>query len=93
MRPVPWPRVYRVEHRPDGEHTVVLAVIENVFAHHDTLTQFVSRLLNENGDEPLFGELVLVDNSTDQVLARRDLGRAFSDGKRGRQRPRRDERF
>ena len=83
------PRKYRVEHRVAGMDAVVLAVIENVFPHHDTLTQFVSRFLNEQGDEPLSGELVLVEETTDRVLARRDLGRACSDGKRGRQRSRR----
>lgn len=80
------PRRYRVEHRAKGMDTVVLAVIDNVFPHHDTLTQFVSRFLNEQGNEPLCGELVLIEDATDKVLARRDLGRACSDGKRGRQR-------
>ena len=84
------PRVYRVEHRVKGLEPVVLAVIENVFPHHDTLTQFVSRLLNEQADKPLTGELVLVEDATDKVLARRDLGRACSDGKRGRHRARRN---
>lgn len=85
------PRVYRVEHRTDDNRTVVLAVIENVFPHHDTLTQYVSRLLNEQGDEPLSGELVLVEDATDKVLARRDLGRACSGGKRGRKQKRREQ--
>jgi hypothetical protein len=88
ISPAGAPRVYRVEHRIEGASGVVLAIIENVFAHHDTLTQYVSRLLNEQGDEPLSGELVLVDNATDQVLARRDLSRACADAKRGRQRHR-----
>ena len=79
------PRSYRVEHRTEGAATVVLAKITNVFPHHDTLTQYVSRLLNERGAEPLHGELVLVDDETGAILARRDLGRACSDTKRGRQ--------
>lgn len=84
------PRVYRVEHRVEGKEAVVLAVIMNVFPHHDTLTQYVSRLLNEQGGEPLIGELVLVEDATNKVLARRDLERACSDGKRGRKRTRSD---
>jgi len=80
------PRSYRVEHRTEGAETVVLARITNVFPHHDTLTQYVSRLLNERGAEPLHGELVLVDDETSAILARRDLGRACSDTRRGRPR-------
>jgi hypothetical protein len=77
-------RVFRVEHRGIGAETVVLATIRNVFAHHDTLTQYVSRLLNESGSAPLAGELVLVDDATEVVLARRDLGRAAHEARRGR---------
>ena len=78
-------RVFRVEHRGIGSETVVLAKIRNVFAHHDTLTQYVSRLLNECGSTPLAGELVLVDDATEAVLARRDLRRAGQDARRSRQ--------
>ena len=82
-------RTFRVEHRPAGSQPVVIATIRNVFPHHDTLTQYVSRLLNERGEETLRGELVLIDDATGAVLARRDLYRACSDSKRGRQRNRR----
>jgi hypothetical protein len=78
-------RVFRVEHRGIGTETIVLARIRNVFAHHDTLTQFVSRLLNECGTGSLAGELVLVDDATEAVLARRDLRRAGYDARRNRQ--------
>jgi hypothetical protein len=78
-------RVFRVEHRGIGTETVVLAKIRNVFAHHDTLTQYVSRLLNECGTVPPAGELVLVDDDTEAVLARRDLRRAAQETRRSRQ--------
>jgi hypothetical protein len=78
-------RVFRVEHRGIGTETVVLARIRNVFAHHDTLTQYVSRLLNECGSAALAGELVLVDDATETVLARRDLLRAEQDARRHHQ--------
>lgn len=80
-------RVFRVEHRCAGIDTVVLARIRNVFAHHDTLTQYVSRLLNECGSAQLAGELVLVDDATEAVLARRDLRRAGQEARRGRHKP------
>jgi hypothetical protein len=82
-------RSFRVEHRTEGGETVILARVKNVFPHHDTLTQYVSRLLNEGGAERLYGELVLVDDESNAVLARRDLGRASSETRRGRQKPRR----
>jgi hypothetical protein len=81
------PRMFRVEHRVAGQETVVLARIANVFPHHDTLTQYVSRLLNERGDDPLFGDLVLIEEETGAVLARRDLYRACLDARRGRSKP------
>jgi hypothetical protein len=91
-----WPpeeaqRSYRVELRAEGAETVVLARVRNVFPHHDTLTQYVSRLLQERGSEPLQGELVLVDDDTNSVLARRDLGRACADTKRSRRRSKRSD--
>lgn len=84
-------RYFRVEHRVHGLEPVVLARIKNVFPHHDTLTQYVSRLLNEQGSELLTGELVLVDESTEAVLARRDLRRACRDTKRLRKPPKRPD--
>lgn len=84
-------RSFRVEHRVEGSETVILARVKNVFPHHDTLTQYVSRLLNECGAEQLYGELVLVDDESNAVLARRDLGRASTDARRGRQKPRRSD--
>ena len=84
-------RTFRVEYRRAGEHPIVLATIQNVFPHHDTLTQYVSRLLGERGEELLRGELVLVDHATGSVLARRDLYRACTDTKRGRQRNRKPD--
>jgi hypothetical protein len=84
-------RVFRVEHRGIGAETVVLAKIRNVFAHHDTLTQYVSRLLNECGSASLAGELVLIDDATEAVLARRDLRRAGHDARRSREKPSQSE--
>lgn len=80
-------KVFRVEHRTRDAETVVLAHVRNVFPHHDTLTQFVSRLISESGDGPLAGELVLVDEVTGEVLARRDLRRAKLDPRRPRPSP------
>ena len=81
-------RVFRVEHRIAEADPIVLATVRNVFAHHDTLTQYVSRLLTERGDGDLSGELVLIDEATGVVLARRDLYRAGQDARKGRRRPR-----
>ena len=77
-------REFRVEYRVAGSETVVLARIKNVFAHHDTLTQYVSRFLSECGSSTPRGELVLVDDDTNAVLARRDLDRAFHDFRKAR---------
>ena len=83
-------RKFRVEHRVAGNDPEILARIRNVFPHHDTLTQYVSRLLTERDADQLLGELVLVDEETDEVLARRDLRRACQDNRRGRQEPHRN---
>jgi hypothetical protein len=77
-------REFRVEYRVAGSETVVLARVTNVFPHHDTLTQYVSRFLSECGASTPRGELVLVDDDTNAVLARRDLYRAFHDFQKAR---------
>lgn len=65
-------RVFRVEHREAGA-TAVLAHIADAFAHHTELTPYVTRILR---DEPTTaGHLVLIDEATGGVVARRSLQR------------------
>ena len=49
--------------------TRVIAHTTGVFAHHDSLTPYVIRLLTEQAT----GELILVDQETGAVVARRHL--------------------
>jgi hypothetical protein len=81
-------RAFRVEHRTGQRPPAVLARIRDVFAHHDTLTPYVSCLLRERGTEPVPGELVLVDEATDEIVARRALGHGLIPR---RQTPRREK--
>ena len=64
------PRTYRVEHRT-REGTAVLGQLSGAFPHHATLTPFVARLQAERAG----GQLVLVDEATGAVVARRNLAR------------------
>ncbi len=64
--------LFRVEHRVAGA-TSVLARVPGAFAHHAELTPYVTRLLRDGGT--VGGHLVLVDESTDAVVARRSLAR------------------
>jgi hypothetical protein len=57
---------YRVEHRARGA-VALLGVLEGVFPHHATLDPFVSYLLHRGQD----GRVVLVDEATGAVVARR----------------------
>ena len=58
-------RSYRVELRSD--HTRVLDRVEGVFPQFRTLDPYASRLIQE-GEE---GELLLIDEATDQIVARK----------------------
>src|SRR5688500_14875944 len=66
-------RTFRIEHRTSGASATVLARVHGVFAHHDALTPYAARLLRQNDPQFTRGELVLVDDATDQVVARRAL--------------------
>lgn len=68
-------RSYRVEHRLDCGCVSVLARIHNVFPHHDTLLPYVSYLRLKAMNQDLGGQLVLVDDLTNVIYARRDLSR------------------
>ena len=62
-------RRYRVEHR-DGGTGAVLARVEGVPAHHQTLAPFAAQLRLAAGGEAA-GTLVLVDEASGRVVARR----------------------
>jgi hypothetical protein len=59
---------YRVEHRDRGECRM-LGHAEGVFPHHSTLAPYVACLLLDGAS----GEVALVDEATDAVVARRIL--------------------
>jgi hypothetical protein len=61
-------RPFRVEHRDRGERRV-LGRVEGVFPHHTALAPYVARLLLDGAS----GEVVLVDEATEAVAARRIL--------------------
>lgn len=60
---------YRVEHRV-GNRVTVLGRVADVTRHVSTLDPWLSRLLLEGAA----GELVLVEEATGAVIARRHLG-------------------
>jgi hypothetical protein len=62
-------RRYRVEHR-DGERATALGVVEGGFAHFTALDPFLAGLPAGSA-----GVVVLVDEATGAVVARRHLGR------------------
>ena len=62
----------RVEHRVADAAPVVLARLDRCFAHHAELAPYDAHL-RLNGHA--LGELVLVDEATDEVIARRRLER------------------
>jgi hypothetical protein len=57
-------RSYRVEHR--GNVVRVLASVTDVYPHFTTLDPYVSRLASEGAS----GEVVLIDEATENVVAR-----------------------
>jgi hypothetical protein len=68
MGQVPPPaRWYRVEHRTDTS-VRSLGLIADVFPHPTTLAPFASRLVADGQT----GELVLIDETTETVVARQD---------------------
>ena len=67
--PLPvWPG-YRVEHRL-GDAACLVGYVPSGPAHHATLTPFIPSVLTTISEE---GELVLIDEATDRVVARRSL--------------------
>lgn len=60
-------RSYRVEHR-DRHRTRVLGRLADAFVSHHTLEPFLSRLLQDGARH---GQLILVDDATGRVVARR----------------------
>lgn len=64
-------RKWRVEHRC-GAETAVLGYLDYAFAHHAELTPFVGHLRLAGRE---LGEVVLVDEATEVVVARRRLRR------------------
>lgn len=60
---------YRIEHRV-GNRVTVLGRVADVTRHVSTLDPWLSRLLLEGAA----GELVLVEEATGAVIARRSLG-------------------
>jgi len=62
-------RIFRVELW--NEEIRVIDRIEGAFAQYRTLDPFVSRLVQDGCE----GEVVLVDDETDEVIARRKLSR------------------
>jgi hypothetical protein len=70
--PMPVPRRHAVEHR-DGERGRPLGWVPDAFPHHSTLQLFLSWLLLDEGGG---GQLVLVDEATGEVAARRAVGPA-----------------
>ncbi len=69
-------RVYRVEHRTGGRVST-LGRLDGCPRHHATLVPYASQLrLAGRAD----GELVLVEDATDHVVARRHLDRGAGDG-------------
>jgi hypothetical protein len=65
-------RWHAVEHR-DGGRVRPLGRVTGVFPHHSALRPFLSRLLLDGGSG---GELVLVDEATGRIAARRTVGPA-----------------
>jgi hypothetical protein len=61
-------RRFRVEH-VDRDERRVLGCVEGVFPHHTALAPYVARLLLDGAG----GEVVLVDEATEVVAARRIL--------------------
>ncbi|HEY7033813.1 MAG TPA: hypothetical protein VH482_20925 [Thermomicrobiales bacterium] len=57
-------RRYRVEHR-ESDRTRVLAIVTDVFPHRTTLVPYASRLLREG----MSGQVVLLDDASDAVVA------------------------
>ena len=64
---------FRVEHRLEGQAPAVLARIEGCFPHHAELAPYDAhlRLIGHTR-----GVVVLVDEATDEVVARRHLQRS-----------------
>ncbi len=60
---------YRIEHRV-GNRVTVLGRVADVTRHVSTLDPWLSRLLLEGAA----GELVLIEEATGAVIARRSLG-------------------
>lgn len=71
-------RCFRIEHRRDGGVVAVLGHVHDAFPHHDTLTPYVSRLLRESAPLAAHDEVVLIDQESNRVLARRSLSRGLS---------------
>jgi hypothetical protein len=69
---------YHVELRT-GDEVRDLGHVPDAFPHHDSLTPFVSRLLREGAT----GEVILIDDESGQVVARRRLEHGLQ--RRGRQ--------
>jgi hypothetical protein len=63
-------RRYRVEHW-EGERVAVLGAVEGIFAHFTALDPFLAALPAGSA-----GEVILVDEATGAVVARRYLERA-----------------
>jgi hypothetical protein len=65
------PRRFRIEYQSEGRSRI-LGWAEGLAAHHHSLAPYVSRLrLDAKGT---FGMVVLVDEATGAIVARRRLG-------------------
>lgn len=71
------PATYRVEHAEEGEVSV-LGTLTNVTPHHTALDVFLTPLLRRGAT----GELRLIDEATDRVIARRTV-RQYPESSRG----------
>jgi hypothetical protein len=68
------PKTYRVEHREHGQ-VEVLGQLTGVSPHHASLEIYVGELIRRGAD----GLLVLIDEATGDVVARRRVHPSVSD--------------